>query len=203
MLGKFVSLSSKTKKIILIFLGLIILATASYFAWLYFGFSLPESFKESRQAASLQAQAISSVLKETPNVIQKVYQLQLEKKDDQALILLVEEIKKNQMLNEALVKLSLELEKMAKSIPEISSKKAAQKALVAVSVETQLMYKLISFNEHLSQLLRLLQDKITNKIYGVEKINQVIDLLNQDIDAINNLNNQFNAYLSEFDGFSN
>ena len=201
--GRFGRLPKKIRRIIWIVAGLIALFIVAYFAWFYFGSHVPSSFTEARQSASLNAQTIADALKDTPQNLQKIQQLEAEWKDDQALSLLVEEVKKNQAAGNASIDLSSELEKMAESIPDIQPKRAAESALVAVSAETQLIYKLVSFNDYMAQLLKLLQDKITNKIYGVDKINQVVDAINGEVDSINQLNSQFRDYLKTFDGSLN
>lgn len=160
---------------------------------------VPGDFADARQSASQYAQTIADSLKDTSQNLQKIQQLEEEWKDDQALTLLVAEVQKNQMARDASVKLAGELEKMARGIPDIRPQKSAENALVAITAETQLIYKLVSFNDYMGQLLKLMQDKLTGKIYGIDKINQVVDSINAEVDSINNLNSQFEKYLKTFD----
>jgi ATP-dependent 26S proteasome regulatory subunit len=202
-LGWFKRLPKKIRRTTWFVVGLVALVLIAYLAWSYFGPYVPGDFTEARISASANAKTIVDTLKDSPQNLQKIQQLQEEWKDDQALMLLVTEFQKNQAARDASVQLSGELEKMAQSIPDIRPKKSAESALVAVTAETQLIYKLISFNDSMGQLIKLMQDKITNKIYGVDKVNQVVDTINSEVDSINQLNNQFENYLKTFDGSFN
>jgi hypothetical protein len=199
----FGNLSKRLRGIIISVLALCFLFVFGYVFWYFFGTHVPSSFSQARIAAFEYAQNLSDALKDTPSNLHKIQELEKQSKDDQALALLVEEIKKNQIATEASINLSKELEKMAQDIAYIRPKRSAQKALVAITAETQLIYKLVSFNNYMAQLLRLLQDKVTGKIYSVEKINQLVDVLNSEVDSINQLNSQFRDYLNDFDGLLN
>lgn len=192
----------KIRRVALV-LGLVcVAAIVGYFVWAAVGTYTPGEFADARTAASDYAHIIADSLKDTPQNLDTIQTLEREGKDDQALTLLVTEVQKNQTAQNAAVKLSGELETMAQNIPYIRPKKSADKALVAVSSETQLIYKLVSYNDYLAQLLKLLQDKITDKLYGVESINKVVDALNTEVDSINSLNAQFVDYMKNFDGNS-
>ncbi len=202
-LDRFDRLPKKIRRTAWVVIGLVVLMLIAYLAWSYFGSHVPGDFNEARIAASVEAKTIADTLKDSPENLQKIQQLQEKWKDDQALTLLVAEFQKNQAARDASVKLAGELERMAQAIPDIRPKKSAENALVAITTETQLIYKLVSFNDDMSQLLKLMQDKITNKIYGVDKVNQLVDAINSEVDSINQLNNQFEDYLKTFDGSFN
>ena len=201
--GWFKRLPKKIRRTTWVVIGLMTLVLITYLVLSYFGPHVPSDFTDARIAASANAKTIADTLKDSPQNLQKIQQLQEEWKDDQALTLLVAEFQKNQAARDASVQLAGELEKMAQSIPDIRPKKSAENALVAITSETQLIYKLISFNDDMSQLLKLMQDKITNKIYGVDKVNQMVDAINSDVDSINQLNGQFENYLKTFDSSFN
>jgi hypothetical protein len=179
--------------------ALIVTAFAAYLIWSYFNASVPDSFANARQSAWIYARTIADSVKDTPKNLETIQALERQGKDQEALTLLVTEAQKNAVAQDAALKLSTELETMAKGIPDIRPEKAAQAALVAISSETALIYKLVSYNSYLNNLLGLLRDRLTGKLSGVQKINQVVDSINAEIDSINRLNAQFVDYMENFD----
>ena len=195
----FSKLSKKVKRVILAVTVLIIVILAAYFVWSYVSTRVPTNFANARHAAWDYAQIISDAVKETPQNLQQIQELEKQGKSIEALNLLVIEGQKNASAQNAAVKLSGELETMAKEIPNIKPQKAGEAALVAISSETALIYKLVSYNNYLANLLELLRQRLTNKFYNVEQINSTIDLINLDIDSINSLNTKFVEYMKNFD----
>jgi uncharacterized protein YxeA len=192
-------LPKKIRQIILILVLLLIGSIIGYAAWSLTNSNIPDSFTNSRQTAWGYAQIISSSVKDTPKNLETIQSFERDGKDTQALTLLVSEAQKNSVAQDAALKLAAELEIMAKEIPNIKPERAGQSALVAISTETALIYKLVSYNNYLANLLELLRDKITGRLYGVDKINQVVDSINGEINAINLLNTQFIEKMAEFD----
>jgi hypothetical protein len=195
----FSKLSKKVKRVILAVTVLIIVILAAYFVWSYVSTRVPTNFANARHAAWGYAQIISDAVKETPQNLQQIQELEKQGKSIEALNLLVIEGQKNASAQNAAVKLSGELETMAKEIPNIKPQKAGEAALVAISSETALIYKLVSYNNYLANLLELLRQRLTDKFYNVEQINSTIDLINLDIDSINSLNTKFVEYMKNFD----
>ena len=198
-IGWFKGIPKKFRQITLVLLLIIIGSIIGYVVWSSTSSRVPDAFLSSRQSAWEYAQMISSSVKDTPKNLDTVQSLEKEGKDTDAMNILVAEAQKNALAQDAAVKLSGELESMAKEIPNIKPEKAGQSALVAISTETALIYRLISYNNYLASLLGLLRDKITGKLYGVDKINQVVDSINGEIDAINGLNQQFIDEMATFD----
>jgi hypothetical protein len=192
-------LPRKIKKIILSVAILIFGAFAAYLIWSFTGVYVSDSFVNSRQLASEYAHIIADSVQDTPKNLETIQTLERQGKDEKALTLLVTESQKNATAQDAAVKLSSELGKMAMEISNIRPKKAGQVALVAITHETNLIYELVSYNNNLANLLGLLRDRLTGKLYGVEKINKVVDMLNTEIDSINKLNSQFIESMAEFD----
>jgi len=193
------NLPRKIRKIIFL---VVILLVGTFVAYLFWSFSntyVSDLFANSRQSAWEYAKVIADSVKDTPKNLETIQSLERDGKDDKALTLLVTEAQKNAVAQDAAIKLSGELEKMAKEIPSIKPKEAGQSALVAISSETALIYRLISYNSYLANLLGLLRDRITGKLSSVEKINQVVDSINNEIDSINKLNSQFVEYMNQFD----
>jgi hypothetical protein len=195
----FSKLSKKVKRTILAVIILVVVILVAYFGWSYVSTRVPSDFANARHAAWGYAQIIADAVKETPQNLQKVQELEKQGKNIEALNLLVIEGQKNASAQSAAVKLSGELETMAKEIPNIKPQKAGEAALVAISSETALIYKLVSYNNYLASLLELLRQQLTDKLYDTRPINSVIDSINADIDSINNLNAKFTEYMNNFD----
>jgi hypothetical protein len=87
---------------------------------------------------------------------------------------------------------------MAKNLAQISPASASQKALEAVSSETALISRLITYNDYLTQLLEVLRGKFLGKNSN-DKIPELIQKLNNEAQAINDLNQKFNETMKEFD----
>lgn len=197
--GLIPKLPKKIKRIVIAVIILVIAVLIAYFSWLYVGTRVPSDFANARQAAWGYAQTIASAVKDTPQNLQQVQELEKEGKSTEALNLLVAEAQKNSTAQDAAVKLSGELETMAKEIPNIKPQRSGEAALVAISSETALIYKLVSYNNYLANLLDLLRQRLTGKLYDVSQINSVVDSINAEIDSINSLNDQFVQYMNNFD----
>ncbi len=192
-------MTKKTKAILIAIIVLIAIILFSYFALVRSGSIIPDDFSNARQLAWNYSQIIAGAVKDTPQNLKLIQQLESAGKSTEALNVLIEEAKKNASAQDAAIKLSGELETMAKEIPNIEPQKSGEAALVAISSETTLIYKLVAYNNYISNLLELLRQKLTGKLFGVAKINSVIDSINSEIDEINGLNAQFVNYMNSFD----
>ncbi len=195
-LGK---MTKKTRAIMIAIIVLIAIILISYFIWIRSSSIIPDDFSNARQLAWNYSQIIAGAVKDTPQNLKLIQQLENAGQSTQALNVLIEEAKKNASAQDAAIKLSGELETMAKEIPNIKPQKSGEAALVAISSETTLIYKLVAYNNYLSNLLELLRQKLTGRLYGVAQINSVIDSINSEIDEINGLNIQFVDYMKSFD----
>ena len=186
---------------ILIFFLLIVLAV-----WLVFKNFAPESknvpadFLQARQTASLIAQDIVVVSDRTAENINKISDFDKNKEYTEALNLISEELNNNREAREKAINLSAQLEIMAKNVSSISPANAGQTAIQAISSETALISRLINYNDYLIKLLEILQAKILEKEKNSnKKIAELIEKINDEAKAINDLNNNFNNLMSEFD----
>ena len=185
---------------ILIIFFLIILI--SYFVIRFFlaeTRNIPPEFLKARGQASLIAAQIVSISDESSHRIDEIAQLDQEKKYTEALLLVSKELDKNREARQRAVELSGQLEAMARNLSQISPASSGQKALEAVSSETALISRLITYNEYLNQLLDILRDKFLDKTAG-DRVGEVIQKLNDEARAINDLNQKFNDTMKDFDG---
>ena len=160
----------------------------------------PKEFLETRQEASLIAKDIIDISSRTAENIKKISDLDKNKEYTEALNLISEELNNNRKARENAIKLSSQLETMAKNVSSISPASAGQTAIQAISSETALISRLINYNDYLINLLEILQAKFLEKEKNSnEKIIELIGKINDEAKAINDLNNNFNSLMSEFD----
>lgn len=160
--------------------------------------NIPEDFLRARQEASLIAQEIVTFSGESADNLSEIAQFDQERKYSEALILISGELERNRQAREKAIKLSTQLEIMAKSVTQISPPSAAQIAIQAISSETALISRLITYNDYLTQLLEVLREKFLGKSDG-DKISELISKINDEARAINDLNQKFNDIIKEFD----
>ena len=187
-------------KIFIIF-ALIVLAV--YFS-IYFltptAKNVPSEFLGARQESSLIAKNIIFISNRTSDNLNKIAVLDQEKKYGEALDLVTEEIKQNRRARDEAIKLAGQLETMAKNISTIVPVSAGQTALQAVSSETALISRLITYNDYLVQLLEILQQKFSGFDKNTNgKIAELLAKINEEAKAINELDNSFNQLMGEFD----
>ena len=160
---------------------------------------VPDEFLKARQEASLIALDIISFSNQTANNISKISELDKEAKYEDALNLIAQEIDHNRQAREGAIKLSAQLEKMAKNISGIEPPEAAQIALQAVGSETALISRLISYNDYLIQLLEVLRQKFSEEKNINGRIVELVGKINEESKIINDLDKNFNQLMAEFD----
>jgi hypothetical protein len=198
MISNFYSKIPQRVRILILFIFIILLA---YFVLRFLIVdvkNIPEDFLRARQEASLIAQDIVTISNESTNSLGEIARLDKERKYTEALVLISKELERNRQARERAIKLSVQLETMAKNLAEISPASAGQKALEAISSETALISRLITYNDYLTQLLEILRGKFLGKNQG-DKIPELIAQINGEIQAINDLNRKFNETMKEFD----
>jgi len=198
MISNFYSKIPKRVRILILFIFIILLA---YFVLRFLIVDIknvPEDFLRARQEASLIAQDIVTISNESTNSLGEIVRLDKERKYTEALVLISKELERNRQARERAIKLSVQLETMAKNLAEISPASAGQKALEAISSETALISRLITYNDYLTQLLEILRGKFLGKTDG-DRIAELITKINDEARAINDLNQKFNDTMNEFD----
>ncbi|MEK7193876.1 MAG: hypothetical protein AAB651_00765 [Patescibacteria group bacterium] len=189
-------------RILVLFL---LIVFASYFITrVFLGESkeVPREFLEARQQASVIAQEIIRMSDETANRLNEVSNLSQERKYTEAVNLIVQEIERNRQAREKAIRLSAQLEKMTQSISGITPKSASQSALEAVSSEVALISRLISYNDYMIQLLEVLRAKFLGQEKNSDgKIQELIEKINNEARAINDLDQKFNRIMSGFDSY--
>ncbi|MCR4275755.1 MAG: hypothetical protein NUV83_03380 [Candidatus Wolfebacteria bacterium] len=198
--GIYTKISRKEK----LFLLVLFIALAIYFVGRFVMAKpqiIPADFLKARQQASLIAQDIVGTANESSRNLEKISELDGERKYADAIKLVAQELEHNNQARQRAVYLSSQLETMAKNVPSISPDSSAQKALEAVSLETTLINRLITHNDYLNQLLGILRDKFLGQNKNShDKIAELVSKINEEAKAINEINQKFNDKLSDFDG---
>ena len=193
-------ISRKEKLFLLIF----VIALAIYFVGRFVlakPQTIPSEFLKARQQASLIAADIVGVADESSKKLEEISKLDGERKYADAIKLVAQELEHNNQARQRAIYLSNQLETMAKNVPNITPGSAAQKALEAVSLETTLINRLITYNDYLNQLLGILRDKFLGQNKNShDKITELVSKINEEAKAINEINQKFNDKLSDFDG---
>jgi len=188
----------KRIKMLILFIVIISAAFLAFQFWFADVKNVPSDFLRARQEASLVASEIVAISGQSTNNLSQISQLDKEGKYTEALILVSQELERNKEARDKAIKLSVQLETMAKNLSAISPASAGRIALEAITSETSLISKLIDYNDHLTQLLEILQEKFLGR-NGGDKIPELIVKINDDVRIINELNKKFNDVMKNFD----
>ncbi|MDP3901908.1 MAG: hypothetical protein Q8Q37_02980 [bacterium] len=177
---------------------LIAIAIASY--WIMSGPNVPQEFSEARIKGAEIAEEILAQQANTLQTLEKIAQFDKARNTAQALILISEEVIRNREANSKAIKLSSQLQRMASALTSIKPNIAQTLATQAVTSEVSLVSRLLSYNDYLSQLFEVLKDKFEGKAtYTTTKIQDLINNINDEVKAINDLNKDFTYALNSFD----
>jgi hypothetical protein len=174
------------------------LAIAFYFI-LPGGF-VPSEFSEARIKGAGLAEKIVELSNESLANLEAIAKYDEQGNTPEALTLLSKEVIKNRETHEEAIRLSAQLEKMARSLSEIKPARARVLATEAVSSEVALVSRLLSYNNFLLQLFEVLRDKFQNPRSDANgRVEELIAKINEEARAINDFNRRFNQSLAEFD----
>lgn len=183
-------------KLIIIFLAVILLASLLVGLFSFNSKKIPDEFLTAYQNASVLAQEIVLISEETAKNLENVALLDKNKQYQKALEIISAQLKANDLAREKAIKLSYQLEKMAKTASAIEPLSLSQKVLQAIGFEAALISHLVNYNHYLVNLLELLKDKFINHKDPNGKIEQLVRKINLEIKEINNLNKKFNQLMT-------
>lgn len=161
---------------------------------------VPEEFSEARIKGSDIAEEILAQQAFSLKTLEEIARYDKENNATEALILIANELIKNREANNKAIKLSSQLEKMATNLGEIRPSKARESATTAVASEVTLVSRLLSYNNYLSQLFEVLKLKFQSpQKYQSVQVKDLINKINDEVRAINELDKRFNESLANFD----
>lgn len=162
--------------------------------------TVPGDFMEARQEASLVAQDIVGMSKESTKRINDISALNQEGKYDEALELVKQEIERNRQIRDKAITLSGHLQTMTVNVSAIEPKVSAQTALEAVSTEVTLIGHLLTYNDYLNQLLIAIKGRIMGDgDVSAETIADLVKKINDESIVVNVMNEKFNDQMTKFD----
>jgi len=161
---------------------------------------IPNEFLEARNGASLIARNIVDSSDESAKKIEEISKLSNEEKYEEALNIVLQEINRNKETRNKAIELSKNLEKMVSSTAQISPESSALIAIEAITIETTIINKLITYNDDLMQLLGVLKTKLLElDTNSHQKIIDLVNKLNNEAKEVNASNEKFNEIMDKFD----
>jgi len=119
--------------------------------------------------------------------------------------LVLKEVQRNEKARKEALDLSQELGVMAKSLNQVQPEEAAKVGLEAIINESQIVQRLINYNAYIFQLLDVLQSRFTKGGAAPdtdEKVKELINKMNEEAEAINELNDKYKNLMGEFDSLT-
>lgn len=161
---------------------------------------VPEEFSAARIKGAKIAEEIIAQQAFTLGSLEKIGQYNKEKNYTEALLLISNELIKNRDANIKAIQLSSQLEKMAAAIAAVRPAKARFFITEAVTSEVALVSRLLNYNSYLAQLFEVLREKFSTGNGGsTGRVQDLINKINDEIKAINELDVRFNGSLQQFD----
>ncbi len=182
---------------VLLILGIFMLLMAE-------GKVVPQEFSEARIEGAKLAQEIVVAASFSIENLKKIGELDRKGNAQDALILISDEIRKNNEIHDKAVALSSQLERMAILISAIKPASAQRVVTEGLSAEVGLVSRLITYNGYSAQLFDVLRAKFVEHVSDTDgRVNDLIGKINDEARAINDLNNKFTNSLAEFDKIFN
>lgn len=162
--------------------------------------TVPTDFMQARQQASVVAQDIVGMSKNSAQHIGDISALNNERKYAEALDLVKQELERNRQIRDKAIALSGYLQTMTVNVSAIEPKVSAETALEAVSMEVTLIGHLLTYNDYLNQLLVGIKGRLTgDETVSSESITELVKKINDESIVVNMLNEKFNDKMTEFD----
>lgn len=162
---------------------------------------LPGEFSEARIKGSNVAERIVEISRSNLALLDEVARYDRESDHSEALIAISRAIIQNRDNQVEAIRLSEQLTTMAEQTPRIRPLRAKEIATEAVASEVALVSRLIYYNNYLSQLFETLRVKFEKPwvAYLDGQVSDLINKINDEAQAINELNKKFVASMAELD----
>lgn len=162
--------------------------------------SVPEEFSAARIEGAKLAVEIVAASNHSLENLKKIADYDKQGNTSEALVLISQEVVKNQEMQKRAIALSSQLEKMAILIPQIEPTRARLIVTEALSAEVGLVSRLIVYQNTFFELFQVLRLKLEGGASDMDaRIGELVSKINEEASAINNLNNKFTTNLAEFD----
>ncbi len=161
---------------------------------------VPSDFTDARVRGAAIAENVMALSRKTLGRLDVIAQHDRNRRTAEALLLISQELLESAKMREEAARLASQLERMARTLPEIKPEAARQLATEAVSAEVALVSRLVTHNALLAELFDILKMKLTDRASNVDgRVNELINQINSEAGAINQFNKRFGEALAEFD----
>lgn len=162
---------------------------------------VPAQFSDARIKGGEISQRVVELSRHTLSTLNEVARYDREGNYPEALIAISNAVIANRENQAESIRLSSQLTEMAQNLTRISPASARELATQAISAEIALVSRLIYYNTYLSQLFETLKVKFEKPwvAYLDGQVNDLVNKINDEAKAVNELNKQFNAAMAEFD----
>lgn len=168
--------------------------------FLFGGTKVPAEFSEARSNGALLAQEIVDQSRVTLANLSKIAEFDRNSDYSEALLLISNELVKNRESSQDAIRLSSQLERMARTSGDIRPSKAREVATEGLSSEVALVSRLVVYNDLLKQLFEVLRQKFEKPWANLDgQVQNLITKINDEAQAINDFNKRFVAAMEVFD----
>lgn len=163
---------------------------------------VPPEFLEARSMGAEIAERIVSLSKESIENLGAVSTEDEIGNYTTGLDLVLKEVQRNEKARKEALGLSQELGVMTTSLMQVQPEEAVKVGLEAIINESQIVQRLINYNAYIFQLLDVLQSRFTKGGAAPDtdaKVKELINKMNEEAEAINELNEKYKNLMGEFD----
>lgn len=164
---------------------------------------VPADFTAARQQGAIIAQTIVNSSNQATQELQGISADDEQGNYAAALASTTDLINQSQGLRDEAVQLSQEVSQMTQDVSSIKSEAAQQAALESISSRLALINELITYSNNLDQLLSVLQSRFNGNAVPNGQVQNIVNGINADVTAINNLNAQAGQAMDKFDSIEN
>ncbi|MBI1960912.1 MAG: hypothetical protein HYS43_01410 [Candidatus Liptonbacteria bacterium] len=151
----------------------------------------PDSFLEAQRRGVGTAQEIAALSAASMRAFNDIARADTAGEYIAALDLVYGEMNRSRSMRENALRLSEDLRRMTATLPDFSSSRARERAVQAINTELTLVVHLLSYNDLLVKTLEALRAKFLGFSEGGEPVSGLVSRMNEEIRAINALNDQF------------
>ncbi len=162
---------------------------------------VPQEFYDSRDRAAEISTKIVQLTDASVITLGQISAADEKGQYKRGLELVNQEVERNTEIKSQAFKLSEELKVMALNLSSVNPDKSAEAGLQATAIGLELVQRLINYNSQTQELLAVLQTRLkkNGSPETRQRIEQIILRMNQEVEAVNNLNDKYQEEIGNFD----
>jgi hypothetical protein len=161
--------------------------------------AVPGEFKTARAEGGHYTQEITDLSKQVRDDLNIVHDRELKGQFKEGAALLADVQNRNATIKNDALELAKRLTTMASSADKVRNEAAQPLILDALSVHLKMIQNVIDYNASLAELADLLEERFQGKPVDQKHINELISKINDEVNAVNDLNTQATGKLQQFD----